>query len=167
MRKPNPSKATTITSLEQLEQIVRKPARCRIEFGEQKLEVEVVRLRPCEAAVVERILKTPVPPFVAAVGNQPEHYHTEDAAYREELRRAQFTARAVTVYFGCPIYRTAMEKEKILPGDQDFQQKAQAFVESRLTDDVLAILAAAITGEAGGNVPRLVDFFSPSDSRPS
>ena len=97
MRKPNPSKATTITSLEQLEQIVRKPARCRIEFGEQKLEVEVVRLRPCEAAVVERILKTPVPPFVAAVGNQPEHYHTEDAAYREELRRAQFTARAVTV----------------------------------------------------------------------
>jgi hypothetical protein len=135
------AKEAPIQTLEELQKICRAPLRCEFILQEKKVTVEVHRLTPLQTDEIEAIRREPTPPILKGRTPEENKPNYEDPAYKDACAKHGKLARAMTIYFGCPLFAT--EKPGLTNREHVYE-----FVQSKLTDLILEVIYLTISGEA-------------------
>jgi len=149
--KPMP-KPMQIQSLDQLQKLVEAPLQCQFVIDGQLVAIEVRRLTPAISERQRAILRSVQPEYVPA----RKDYDMLGAKYLAARDKAEDTARAVVIYYCCPI----ISSQKACSSDEEIH----AYVNSLLTRPIQEMIAA--TAEIGGlkRIVEAANFTYPSAS---
>lgn len=131
-------------SLKQLRGMLEEPLEIPVELNGVLVLLEGRRLSPAERNQVVGLKRQPLAPPLAG---RPGEYHWQDPAYQEQMRQANRTARALTVYLGCGWVQADR------PGLTAVTE-IQSFVEGAICENVLDVLEAGILMEGVSLVER-------------
>jgi hypothetical protein len=129
-----------ISSLSELQEICRKPMLCEFELDGRKLRLPVHRLTAEEAELVQAIDREVIPPLIVGKTPYDNRYNFDDPGYKSRKIHAEKVARAVAVYYGCPLLREAQ------PGLAD-REIIFAFVQKQLSELLAQYIFLKIMGE--------------------
>ena len=117
------------------------------------VEIEARRLTPAEAARVNLELRRALPKIIPGEKPGEERFGLADPEYQKNRQEALVRARALAVYLAVPMYQQAR------PGLENLDEIV-ALVQGKLTEEVLAMLFAAIVPGLDDQVARATSFFS-------
>jgi hypothetical protein len=141
-------------SLEDLDKLCREPVKIAIPLlNGAPVEIEARRLTPAEAGRVNLELRRAMPKIVPGEKPGEDRFDLTDPDYQKRRQEALVRARALAIYLAIPIFQAAK------PGLQDAEE-ITAFVQSRLTEEVLALLFGAIVPALEDQVAQATSFFS-------
>ena len=141
-------------TLEELDRLCREQVKVLIPLVQgPPIEVEARRLTPAEAARVNLEMRRALPKIVPGDKPGEERFDLADPEYRRNQQEALVRARALAVYLAVPMYQQAR------PGLENLDE-ITAFVQGKLTEEVLVILCNAIIPGLDDQVSQATSFFS-------
>ena len=156
MKEKNKLEAKKLTTLSDLQLLVEKPMRCGFTIDGQTVEIEVKRLTPAVEDKVREILRRVQPPFKKDRGPHGD-FDPLDPEYLKKRDAAEDTARAVTVYYCCPM--VAAGKQLAGPGPTG-EQEILNYVNSILPRNLQELIE--MTAKSGGlRVEDVANFTLP------
>lgn len=151
-QKTKPAVVVVIDSVEKLKALCDKEIVCKFTLDGSSVELPVRRLNAAEEEPIRSITRAVQPPFKKELNN----YDQLDSKYQAAIDRAEKTARAMTVYMGCPTIAA-------MKAGLTRQEDVYAFVQALFPENILEIIYLTI--RAGGiSLEERVNFTSPQGS---
>jgi hypothetical protein len=147
---PNPA-TTPITSLKELNALIRKRMKVEFDFNGTKCALEMRRLTAAESSKISEILESVTPPLIKGKTMDDDRLDLTNASYIKAKNLAAIQARAQAVYWSYP---------EVSAGNPNLKDPVEIadYVQSQLTDPIVQILYNATQDNGIGGVAELVNF---------
>ena len=158
----------TITSLDQLQRACEETFHVKAVLpspkGVRVVLIPVRLLRPDESERLELIVKDvniPMKPVPQPDGTSRMEYVT-DKETNEKIARAQRVARAMALWWACPLFRESEDGKKAVAISKESDQRAAIFdlVQSKFTETILEKLYTVIRAQEF-HLEERVNFTTP------
>lgn len=154
---PEPAKPPRPASLRELNDICRSKIDALVRTPRGVVTIEVFPLSPNEAAQVDDLMNSVLPPFALGADGQPsERLDIQNAEYLKRKDEATRKARSLGLWTGVPILR-----EGAPPATAHTHESIHAWIQSQTSDSVLEQLWGLLSSDCvPARLEEQVRFFT-------